>query len=177
MRKRKWFVLKLLSVVFLVIVVFGVFVMPRMVRAEIAIDESVYYPVTQVKDGDTIKAKIGRKEITVRMLGIDTPETVDPRKPEQCFGREASDESKRLLTGKKVQLRLNPKREVKDKFGRYLAYVYLEDGTFVNEYMLRNGFAREYTFGKPYSMKEDFVATQNEARQRNIGLWRVCVTD
>lgn len=175
MKKRKLFSWKLLVVVFCVlfVIILAIF-WPRIVRGEIVIDENKYYGVTYVIDGDTFKVKIGWKEVTVRMLGIDTPETVDPRKPAQCYGKEASDESKKILIGQKVQMKLNPNREIKDKYGRYLVYVYLEDETFVNKYLLENGFAREYTFGKPYMMRDDFVATQNEAKQRGVGLWGFC---
>jgi micrococcal nuclease len=140
----------------------------------ISIDPDTLYPVTAVMDGDTFKAKIGWHTVTVRMLGIDTPETVDPRKPEQCYGKEASDETKGLLFGRSVRLELNPDREVKDKYDRYLAYIYLEDETFLNEYLLENGFAREYTYGKPYIFQDKFRSIEKEAKEKKIGLWGVC---
>ncbi len=143
--------------------------------ASIKIDQEAYYPVTHVLDGDTFKVKIGKKEITVRMLGIDTPETVDPRKPSQCYGNEASNETKKLLASTTVQLMLNPKREVLDKYGRYLAYVYLSNGILFNEYLLKNGFAREYTYGKAYSMQKEFKAVESDARKKKMGLWGRCV--
>lgn len=141
----------------------------------ISIDPSELYKVTSVMDGDTFKAMIGRHQITVRMLGIDTPETVDPRKPEQCYGHEASDETKRLLVGHSVRLGLNPNREERDKYHRYLAYTYLADGTFLNEYLLAGGFAREYTYGKPYIFQKEFRDIENEAKDGKKGLWGVCV--
>ncbi|MES2215931.1 MAG: thermonuclease family protein [Patescibacteria group bacterium] len=143
----------------------------------IYIDENTYYPVTRVIDGDTFNAKVGEKEITVRMLGINTPETVDPRKPPECFGKEASDETKLLLGHMKVQLKLNPKREVLDKYGRYLAYIYREDGLFINEYLLKDGFAKEYTYGKPYSEQRNFKKAEKKAQGNKVGLWERCYTN
>ncbi len=146
----------------------------------IAIDEDLYYPVISILDGDTFKVQVNEKEtkeITVRMLGIDTPETVDPRKPAQCYGREASNETRSLLSGQKVQLKLNPTREVRDKFGRYLAYVYREDGLFVNGYLLKEGFAREYTYGKAYEMQREFRKLEREAEKQDKGLWSKCYTN
>lgn len=140
----------------------------------VRIDENELYQVATVLDGDTFKVNVGWHQITVRMLGIDTPETVDPRKPEQCYGHEASDESKRLLTGQSVRMKLNPNREERDRYNRYLAYVYLEDGTFMSEYLLTNGFAREYTYGKPYVYQKEFRSIEKEAKERKVGLWGMC---
>ena len=141
---------------------------------QISIDPAVYYPITYVVDGDTFKVSIRGTVITVRVLGINTPETVDPRKPVQCFGPEASARGKQLLTGKKVELHFNPNRELEDKYGRYLAYVYLEDGTFYNEVMLKDGFAREYTVGNPYSLQKEFRSVETVAKGERKGLWGVC---
>jgi micrococcal nuclease len=116
---------------------------------------------------------VGHHEITVRMLGIDTPETVDPRKPEQCYGKEASNKTKELLTGKMVRLKLNPDREEKDKYGRYLAFVYSGE-VFLNEFLLEEGYAREYTFGKPYMFQKEFREVEGMAKEAKRGLWGVC---
>jgi micrococcal nuclease len=139
-----------------------------------SIDENELYQVTEVKDGDTFNVKIGRHVETVRMLGIDTPETVDPRKPIQCYGKAASDETKHLLTEQSVRLKLNPDREEKDKYGRYLAYVFLGD-VFVNEQLLKEGYAREYTFGTPYQHQREFREIEKEAKKNKKGLWGACV--
>ncbi len=139
----------------------------------VTIDENKLYEVDYVTDGDTFKVKIGRHIETVRMLGIDTPETIDPRKPIQCYGKEASDETKSMLTGQKVRLKLNPNREEKDKYRRYLAYVYLGD-KFVNEDLLEQGFAREYTYGTPYMFQKEFRGIEKMAKEAKRGLWGVC---
>jgi micrococcal nuclease len=144
-------------------------------RERVHIDPETLYPVTTVLDGDTFKVIVDKKVITVRLLGIDTPETVDPRKPAQCFGKEASEETKKLLLGQQVYVKLNPKREVTDKYGRYLVYVYRQDGLFVNEYLLQQGFAREYTYGSPYSFQKEFKQVQQESMNAKHGLWARCM--
>ena len=142
----------------------------------ISIDESKLYPVSYVNDGDTFKARVDSHEITIRMLGINTPETVDPRKPVECYGKEASDETKGLLSGRQVRLKLNPNREEKDKYGRYLAYVYRDDDLFVNESLLQNGFAREYTYSRstPYMFQKEFRDIEKTAKEKGRGLWESC---
>ena len=147
--------------------------------SDIVIDPNTFYEVTNVIDGDTFKVKISNgiisdKEVTVRMLGINTPETVDPRKLVECFGKEASDESKSLLTGKDVKLTLNPNREKTDKYDRLLAYVYLDGNTFVNELLVKEGYAREYTVGKAYQYQSLFKSDENQAREAGKGLWGAC---
>lgn len=141
---------------------------------EVRIDPGRYYPVTQVTDGDTFAAEVGGREIIVRMLGINTPETVDPRKAVQCYGPEASAEAKSLLAGRHVKLVANPNREARDKYGRYLLYVYRDDGLFVNEYFVRNGYAREYTVGTPYAFQGDFKKEEAVAKAAPRGLWKAC---
>jgi micrococcal nuclease len=140
----------------------------------VSIDETRYYPVSYVVDGDTFKADIDGREITVRLLGINTPETVDPRKPVQCFGPEASAEMKSLLGGRAVELKFNPNREHRDKYGRYLLYAYRDDGLFLNEDLIKNGFAKEYTVGTPYSFQAEFRKAEAEAKAAGKGLWKAC---
>ncbi|MCX6715859.1 MAG: thermonuclease family protein, partial [Candidatus Taylorbacteria bacterium] len=107
---------------------------------------------------------------------INTPETVDPRRPVECYGLEASNEAKGLLKGRMVRLVANPDRELKDKYGRYLLYVYRDDGLFVNKDLLRGGFAREYTYGKPYSKQAEFRKVEEKAKESSMGLWSKCYT-
>ena len=125
-------------------------------------------------DGDTIRVKVNRRVITVRLLGINTPETVDPRRGVECFGPEASKHTKELLSNQSIFLVLNPKREVLDKYGRYLAYVYREDGLFINEKLLTEGYAREYTYGKPYSFQKEFKSLEKKTKAAKKGLWGMC---
>jgi micrococcal nuclease len=124
------------------------------------------FQVTEVVDGDTIKVStIG----TLRLIGMDTPETRDPRKPVQCFGREASNKAKELLGGKKVYLEYDPANRI-DKYGRTLAYVYREDGLFYNVEMIKQGFAHSYV-QFPHPRLDEFNTYQREARENNLGFW------
>jgi micrococcal nuclease len=169
MIKRKYWVL-----VIVIVALACLLILRTGNSAYLEIDENEFYPVTKVLDGDTFNVSIDKREITVRLLGINTPETVDPRRPPECYGVEASNETKRLLTGNSVKLELNPKREVRDKYGRYLVYAYLRNDELLNEYLIEKGFAREYTFGKPYSLQKDFRNAEKFARNANAGLWSAC---
>jgi micrococcal nuclease len=158
----------------------------------------VLYPVIRDIDGDTIVVSVEGQEVTVRLIGADTPETVDPRKPVQCYGPEASVEAKRIFgtkggasgtastTGIFVYLDKDPLKGDYDKYGRLLAYVRLPEdivssdgvnsGTDVyNEYMIKQGFAREYTyFNQPYKYQAEFKADEVAAKKADIGLWGKC---
>lgn len=130
------------------------------------------YLVTKVVDGDTIAVNLNGKIETLRLIGIDTPETVDPRKPVQCFGHEASDKAKEVLGGQAIYLEADPSQGERDKYNRLLRYVFLQDGTNFNQMMIAQGFAHEYTYGsKPYKYQLDFKNAQNAARVANLGLW------
>lgn len=133
--------------------------------------ELSFYSVTQVVDGDTIKININGKEETLRLIGLDTPETVDPRKEVQCFGKEASNKAKELLSNKKVRIETDASQGTTDKYGRMLAYVYREDGLFYNKHMIEQGYAHEYTYGTPYKYQSEFKTAQKNAQASQIGLW------
>ena len=131
-----------------------------------------FYAVTQVVDGDTIKVLIDGEIETLRLIGIDTPETVDPRKPVQCFGVEASNKAKELLREKNVSLEADITQGERDKYGRLLRYVFLEDGQLFNQLMISEGYAHEYTYdSNPYKYQTEFQAAENEARENERGLW------
>ncbi len=135
------------------------------------IDSTKQYEVNKVIDGDTFSVKIDKKVITVRMIGVDTPETVDPRKTVQCFGKEASDKTKELLTNKTVRLEIDKTQGKADKFGRILAYVYRSDEIFINSYLIENGYAHEYTYNIPYKFQKEFKELEKNARENKAGLW------
>jgi micrococcal nuclease len=123
------------------------------------------FRVDRVVDGDTVILEtIGR----VRLIGVDTPESVHPRKPVQAFALEASAFLKKLLTGKGVRLEYDQTR--KDRYRRTLAYLFLPDGTFVNEEIIRQGYGFAYT-RYPFRYIERFRQREREARDRHVGLW------
>lgn len=129
------------------------------------------YSVTDVVDGDTIKvSEIG----TIRLIGVDTPETVDPRKEVQCFGIEASNKTKEFLTNKNVKLEYDLTQGMTDKYGRTLAYVYREDGLFINLELIKQGYAHEYTYSVPYKYQTEFKQAQANAKALSLGLWGMC---
>ena len=143
-----------------------------------ASSQPLYYPVVSVTDGDTFKVNINGKIETVRAIGIDTPETVDPRKPVECFGKEASNKAKALLTNKSIKLEPDPTQGDRDKYGRFLRYAWLEDGTFFNKQMIADGYASEYTYKVPYKYQQEFKAAEAQAKAVKVGLWAddACVT-
>ena len=121
--------------------------------------------VERVVDGDTIVVRgVGR----VRLIGVDTPETVDPRRPVEFFGREASAFAKRLLEGQQVRLEYD--RERTDRYGRTLAYVHLRDGTFANAEIIRRGYGHAST-RFPFRHLDRFRRLEREAREAGRGLW------
>ncbi len=142
-------------------------------RSTLNTSESVdsLYHVVRVIDGDTIVVQIGDRDEKVRFIGIDTPETVDPRKPVQCFGKEASLKTKALLSIGQVRLVSDTSQGNRDKYGRLLRYLFLPDGTFVNKVLIEQGFAHEYTYRLPYQYQTEFKQAQNSAREKKLGLW------
>jgi micrococcal nuclease len=135
------------------------------------IKADAFYSVTHVVDGDTVDVDINGETERIRLIGLDTPETVDPRKPVQCFGKEASDKAKDILTGQKVKIETDPTQGTRDKYGRLLAYVFLPDGTLFNKTMIEKGYGHEYTYHLPYKYQIEFKAAQMGARDRKVGLW------
>lgn len=126
------------------------------------------FKVTRVVDGDTIEIEGGEK---VRYLGIDTPETVDPRKPVQCFGIEASKKNKELVEGKTV--RLEKDITDRDKYSRLLRYVWVGD-LFINLELVKQGFAISYTYPPDVKYQKEFLAAEREAKEAERGLWEAC---
>lgn len=128
--------------------------------------------VSKVVDGDTIKVLINNKEETIRLIGIDSPEILDEKKLTQCFGKEASAKAKEILTGKTIILQSDPTQGERDEYGRLLRYVFLQDGTSFNKFMISEGYAREYTFkGKIYKYQTEFIQAEEKARKEKKGLW------
>jgi len=130
-----------------------------------------YYKVVKVADGDTIDVDIDGKTERIRMIGINTPETVDPRKPVECFGVEASNKAKELLSNKKVRLDADSTQDDRDKYNRLLRYVWREDGLFYNLEIIKQGYAYEYTYDLPYKFQKDFKNAQSDAKTKKLGLW------
>ena len=137
--------------------------------------------VLSVIDGDTIDVRIGSQTVSVRLLGINTPEVVGPYRTAQCFGNEASANAKRLLAGAIVYLQDDLQQDDKDQYGRWLRYVWLSDGRLFNLEAIAQGFALEYTYyrDRPYSLNRVFREAQQLAQEQGRGLWspQTCAGD
>lgn len=135
--------------------------------------------VTRIVDGDTIEIATGQK---LRYIGIDTPETKDPKKTKQCFGEEAAVKNKELVEGKRIRMEKDVSET--DRYGRLLRYVYVTDSTaspeatiFVNEYLVKEGYAYAVTFPPDVKYYNHFRELQNEAMRLKKGLWGKCQQD
>ncbi len=128
--------------------------------------------VVRVVDGDTITVNYNGVNTSVRLIGVDTPETVDPRKPVQCYGVEASNYTKSQLNKQTVYLEFDASQGVTDRYDRLLAFVRRADGSLFNYDLIANGFAFEYTYqGNPYRYQSEFLAAARDARENGRGLW------
>lgn len=131
------------------------------------------YHVTSFQDGDTIRVSMDGREETIRFIGVDTPETQDPRKPVQCFGKSASDFTRQLIGEQPVRLETDPLSQNRDRYDRLLRYVYLPDGRLVQAEIIRQGFGFAYT-SFPFTKSEEFTVLQRQAREQSRGLWNEC---
>ena len=132
--------------------------------------------VIRVVDGDTIEIE---GNIKLRYIGIDTPETKHPTKGVQCFGKEASNKNKELVEGKMIRMEKDVSET--DKYGRLLRYIWLVEPhatksseLFVNDFLVRQGYAYASTFPPDVAYSKQFVVAQQEARENNRGLWSMC---
>lgn len=128
--------------------------------------------VTRVVDGDTLKVRIADTEETVRVVGINTPETVDPRKPVECYGKQATQAMKDLVLGQSVRLESDPTQQNTDRYGRLLRFVFLPDGRDVGLELIQAGFAQESLYSTtPHRYHEAYVIAQQQAQGQALGLW------
>ena len=125
--------------------------------------------VERVIDGDTIRVRFEDNSYTVRLMGVDTPETKHPTKAVEYFGREASAFTKAALEGKTVQLAKDRTGDTVDRYGRLLRYVLL-DGDNFNARLIREGYAHAYR-RFPFSKRQEFIGLEEQAKRRGIGLW------
>lgn len=132
--------------------------------------------VVKVTDGDTLHVTRGGTNVTVRVVGINTPETVAPGQAVQCYGPEASAEAHRLLDGQQVTLTPDPTQDATDRYGRELDYVTMAGGVDYGQSMIARGYARAYrlTSGKPPQRYAEYVEAQNAAIASGTGMWGVC---
>ena len=127
--------------------------------------------VIRVVDGDTIEVALDGGTDDVRYIGVDTPETVKPGEPVQCYGPEASEFNHELVDGETVRLVFD--RELRDVYDRLLAYVYVDD-RFVNAALIRAGYARTLEIPPNTSRADRLAALEQRAGERGLGLWGAC---
>lgn len=128
------------------------------------------YRVLYIIDGDTIQVNTDQGRKTVRLLGINTPEVKGPYTDEECFGSESTSRAKELMIGQDVKLKRDKLNKDKDKYDRLLRYVYLGDDTFLNELLVKEGYAFLYPWF-PFEYYEQFKNHENKAREEKLGLW------
>ncbi|TSC95765.1 MAG: micrococcal nuclease [Parcubacteria group bacterium Athens1014_10] len=133
--------------------------------------QTQYYKVVKVIDGDTITVNIDGTNEVIRIIGADTPETKDPRKLVECFGFEASEKAKELLSDQWVELESDQTQGNKDKYDRFLRYVRTKEGLFYNLEIIKQGYAHEYTYNLPYKYQKEFKEAELYARNNKLGLW------
>ncbi len=134
-------------------------------------DDSATVQVVRVIDGDTIQVCcVFGDRVKVRYIGIDTPETHHPMRGVEPYGMEAAEANRKLVDGKTVRLEFDVQQF--DKYGSTLAYVYLEDDTFVNAWLVEHGYAMVMTVPPNVKHQELFLRLQREAREERRGLWR-----
>jgi micrococcal nuclease len=129
------------------------------------------YLVVKVVDGDTFDVSFNGQTERIRVIGLNTPETVDPRRPVECFGQEASKKARELLSGREVRLEADPSQPDRDKYGRLLRYAYLDNGTDFSLKMIEEGYGHEYTPELPYKNQSLYDEAEINARQKELGLW------
>ena len=129
-----------------------------------------YYKISYVSDGDTIAVMMDGREEKVRMICVDTPETVKPNSPVECYGEAASNFLKSYLNNQTVRLESDPINQNRDRYDRLLRYVYMKDGTLVNKKIIQDGYGFAY-LSFPFTKAEEFAAAQKDARLNNRGVW------
>ena len=138
-------------------------------------DADTGWTVTHVRDGDTLVVQRANHSQVIRLIGVDTPEIKDPRKPPECYGREASRFTTRATLGTTVALEFDTIAGRYDRYHRTLAYVWLDEQQMLNQRLVRDGYAREYDYrDQPYTYRPQFRMAQNQATQQHNGLWGEC---
>jgi len=129
--------------------------------------------VVRVIDGDTVRVRLESGTETVRYIRVDTPESVKPGAPVQCFAKRAATFNRQLVAGRRVRLRFGPER--RDRYGRLLAYVYVDGSTrSVSATLVARGYGRELTIPPNVQHVVLFKRLQRNARKRGLGLWGSC---
>lgn len=131
------------------------------------------YSIDHFVDGDTIAVRMNGHNETIRFIGVDTPETHKPNTPVQCYGPAAAAFTKNTIGNQQVRLALDPKSSNRDRYDRLLRYVYLPDGTLVNEKLIEEGYGFYYPYF-PFTKSDEFARAERSAQSAHRGLWANC---
>lgn len=134
-----------------------------------------FYEVTKYTDGDTFDVNMNGATETIRLIGVDTPETHKPDTPVQCYGLEASNFTEQTLktANNSVRLEADPTGDNRDRYGRLLRYAYLPDGKLLEQVLIEQGYGFAY-LSFPFQKKADFASYQDSAQSAKVGLWKTC---
>jgi len=172
-RRNTHFWLGLLLVLLLIVVV-NLFVLGgKTIIAKLGRHQPGYYSVAHFVDGDTIAVNMNGHSEKVRFIGVDTPETHKPNTPVQCYGPAAAAYTKRTIGNQSVRLVSDPLSTDRDRYNRLLRYVYLPDGTDVNEELVKQGYGFYYPYF-PFTKSAQFAADEKLAMAQHLGLWANC---
>lgn len=166
----------MISVLFTLLIAGGVWLAQKqgwIEQPKVNIPPPGTYNVDSFEDGDTITVDMNGTEERIRMIGVDTPETQDPRVPVQCFGKAASEFTMKLIGENPVRLEADPTNTNRDRYNRLLRYVYLPDNRLVNAEIIKAGYGFAYTLF-PFEKLEEFRAHEQQAREQGLGLWGSC---
>ncbi|HEY8999210.1 MAG TPA: thermonuclease family protein [Candidatus Saccharimonadales bacterium] len=131
------------------------------------------YSINHFIDGDTISVNMNGTAQSIRLIGVDTPETHKPNTPVQCFGEDAAAFTKATIGDSRVRLVADPESDDRDVYGRLVRYVYLQNGLNLDELLIQNGYGFAYLYF-PFTKASQFAADQQAAQAQHTGLWRVC---
>ena len=131
------------------------------------------YAITHFVDGDTIVVNMNGHVETIRFVGVDTPETHKPNTPIQCYGPEASGYTRQRIGNKRVQLISDSLSTDRDRYNRLLRYVYLPDGTNLNQELIAKGYGFYYPYF-PFTKSADFELAEKQAMSSHLGIWNRC---
>lgn len=138
---------------------------------EISQDSQLNAELVRVVDGDTVIVSINNKDERVRIIGINTPESVKPNSPVECFGKEASAHITELLNQSgSLRIETDPTQDTRDRNGRLLAHVFSGDVNIAQQ-MIADGYAYEYTYRVPYIYQSEYRSAEKDARENERGLW------
>jgi len=166
---------RLISILLSLIIAAGIWIGQRMgwIDNIATTTQPGFYKILSIEDGDTVTVDMNGTTERVRFIGVDTPETQDPRTAVQCFGKVAAAFTRELIGQNDVRLEADPTNTNRDRYNRLLRYVYLPDGRLVNAEIIRQGYGFSYELF-PFQKQAEFHELEVQARENNLGLWGAC---